>query len=53
MGGDINGNYPEWWTAVADDRNTQSKPTYTVVQCKDDEMELRTFCWSDRGESDH
>jgi len=45
-GGDINGNYPEWWTAVADDRTTEGKPTYTVVQCKDDEMEMRTFCWS-------
>ncbi|MBX7258908.1 MAG: metallophosphoesterase, partial [Candidatus Hydrogenedentes bacterium] len=33
-GGDIGGNYPDWWTAVSDDKATMAKPTYTVYQCK-------------------
>jgi HEAT repeat protein len=44
-GGDINGNYPEWWTALADDSSRYSKPTYTVFFCKDDRIEFRTFAW--------
>ena len=46
QGGDIGGSYPEWWTAVADNRDTMAKPTYTVFFCKDDRIEFRTFCWS-------
>ncbi|MBI4559975.1 MAG: HEAT repeat domain-containing protein [Candidatus Hydrogenedentes bacterium] len=46
QGGDINANFPDWWTAVGDDTTTQAKPTYTVFQCKDDRIEFRTFCWS-------
>lgn len=46
QGGDINANFPAEWTAVADDRDTMSKPGYTLVSCLDDRIELRTFCWS-------
>ena len=45
-GGDINANYPDWWTAVSDDRETLAKPTYTVFHCKDDRVVSRTFAWS-------
>ncbi len=45
-GGDINGNYPDWWTAVGDDNTTMSKPTYTVYLAKDDRIISRTFAWS-------
>ncbi|GMV95597.1 MAG: hypothetical protein AMXMBFR82_53750 [Candidatus Hydrogenedentota bacterium] len=45
-GGDIGGNYPDWWTAVSDYHVPYSKPTYTLVECKTDRMVLRTFCWS-------
>ena len=45
-GGDIGGNYPDWWTAVSDYNAPLSKPTYTVFQCKTDRMIVRTFCWS-------
>ncbi|MCC6491219.1 MAG: metallophosphoesterase [Candidatus Hydrogenedentes bacterium] len=45
-GGDIGGNYPDWWTAVSDYDAPLSKPTYTVFQCKTDRMIVRTFCWS-------
>lgn len=45
-GGDINANYPEPWTAVRDDKRTQSKPTYSVFQCLDDRIDIRTFAWS-------
>ncbi len=45
-GGDINGNYPDWWTAVGDDNTTTSKPTYTVYLAKDDRIISRTFAWS-------
>ncbi|MCX5772731.1 MAG: metallophosphoesterase [Candidatus Hydrogenedentes bacterium] len=41
QGGDINGNFPEWWTAVADDRTRYAQPTYTMVWCKDDRFETR------------
>lgn len=44
-GGDINANYPETFTAVKDNKRRQAKPTYTVVSCLDDRIELRTFCW--------
>ncbi len=45
-GGDINGNYPDWWTAVGDDKTTMSKPTYTVYIAKKDRVIGRTFAWS-------
>jgi len=45
-GGDINANYPDWWTAVSDDRQTQDKPTYTVYHMKADRIVARTFAWS-------
>ncbi|MFA6240338.1 MAG: HEAT repeat domain-containing protein [Candidatus Hydrogenedentales bacterium] len=45
-GGDIGGNYADWWTAVSDDKATMAKPTYTVYQCKKDRMDIQTFCWS-------
>ncbi|GMV99876.1 MAG: hypothetical protein AMXMBFR84_10150 [Candidatus Hydrogenedentota bacterium] len=45
-GGDIGGNFPEWFTAIDDDKATQAKPTYTVIQCKNDRIVLQTFCWS-------
>lgn len=45
-GGDINSNYPEFWTAVRDDKRVQAQPTYTVFQCLDDRIDMRTFCWS-------
>jgi len=43
QGGDINANYPDWWSAVTDNRETQSKPTYTIFSCGDDRIEHRTF----------
>lgn len=43
QGGDINANYPDWWSAVTDNPETQSKPTYTVFFCRDDRIEHRTF----------
>lgn len=46
QGGDINSNFPDWWTAVGDDPSTMAKPTYTLVECKEDRIELRSFCWS-------
>jgi len=46
QGGDIGGNYPEWWTAYQDDRRSMAKPTYTIVTTTDDRMEIRTFVWS-------
>lgn len=46
QGGDINGNFPEWWTAFADDRTRFSQPTYTMVWCQDDRFETRTYAWS-------
>ena len=45
QGGDINANYPDWWSTVTDDRSRMGKPTYTVLFCKDDRIESRTFCW--------
>jgi hypothetical protein len=45
-GGDINGNYPDWWTAVSDYGVPYTKPTYTLIECKTDRMIVRTFCWS-------
>jgi hypothetical protein len=45
-GGDINGNFPDWWTAVSDYGVPYSKPTYTLIECKTDRMVMRTFCWS-------
>ncbi|NIA14215.1 MAG: hypothetical protein GWP08_09040 [Nitrospiraceae bacterium] len=46
QGGDINCNYPDWWTAFSDDRDTMAKPTYTLVTCGDDRIESQTFVWS-------
>lgn len=46
QGGDINANYPEPWTAVGDDPATTSRPTYSVVRCLEDRIEVRSFCWS-------
>ena len=46
QGGDIGGNYPEWWTAYQDDRGAMDQPTYTLVTTQDDRMEVRTFVWS-------
>jgi HEAT repeat protein/calcineurin-like phosphoesterase family protein/purple acid phosphatase-like protein len=45
-GGDIRANYPDWWSAVTDDRETMDKPTYSVFHAKHDRLESRTFCWS-------
>ncbi len=45
-GGDINGNYPDWWTAVGDDSSTMSRPTYSVFIANDDRIISRTFAWS-------
>ncbi len=45
-GGDINANYPDWWTAVADDRSAMAKPTYTIYLAKEDRIVSRTFAWS-------
>lgn len=45
-GGDINANYPDWWTAVSDDRAVMAKPTYTVFLAKKDRLVSRTFAWS-------
>ncbi|MBI3117993.1 MAG: HEAT repeat domain-containing protein, partial [Candidatus Hydrogenedentes bacterium] len=45
-GGDINANYPEWFTAVADDRETFAKPTYTVFHMGEDQIWFRSFAWS-------
>lgn len=45
-GGDINANYPDWWTAVSDDRSVMAKPTYTVYLAKKDRIVSRTFAWS-------
>jgi hypothetical protein len=50
-GGDINANYPDWWTAVSDNRQTQQKPTYTVYQMKSDRIIARTFAWIPVSES--
>ena len=44
-GGDIGGNYPDWFTALGDDRRTMEQPTYTVVHMGDDRIWFRTFCW--------
>ena len=46
QGGDIGGNYPEWWTAYQDDPGAMDQPTYTLVTTRDDRMEIRTFVWS-------
>jgi len=46
QGGDIGGNYPEWWTAYQDDRGAMDQPTYTVVTTHDERMDVRTFAWS-------
>lgn len=45
-GGDINANFPDWWTAVSDNRAENAKPTYTVYQAKQDRMIARTFAWN-------
>jgi len=44
-GGDIGGNYPDWFTAVGDDRETMDQPTYTVYHMGDDRVWFKTFCW--------
>jgi len=48
-GGDIEANFPDWFSAVTDDRLTQDQPTYTVFHMGADRAWFRTFCWS-RGE---
>ncbi|MCX5757079.1 MAG: metallophosphoesterase [Candidatus Hydrogenedentes bacterium] len=45
QGGDINANYPDWWTAFSDDKETMDMPTYTVVACNEDGIDLSTFVW--------
>lgn len=50
-GGDIGANYPDWFTAVADDEETMDKPTYTVFQMEDDRISFRTFCWGKKEEA--
>ena len=45
-GGDINGQFPEWFTAVHDDRDTMEQPTYTVYYMGDDRVWFRTFAWN-------
>jgi len=44
-GGDIGGNFPDWWTYVVDDRTEHSKPTYTVYQMNDDRVIGRSFAY--------
>lgn len=46
QGGDIGANYAEAWSAVVDDHKTLEEPTYTVFQCQEDRLDLRTFAWS-------
>ncbi|HOZ46055.1 MAG TPA: HEAT repeat domain-containing protein [Candidatus Hydrogenedentes bacterium] len=46
QGGDINANYPDWWSAFADDNRVQGMPTYTVVRCENDQIDMETFAWS-------
>ncbi len=46
QGGDIGANYAEAWSAVVDDHETLEEPTYTVFQCQEDRLDLRTFAWS-------
>ena len=46
QGGDVSANYPAVWTAVTGNEKTTSKPTYTLVMCKDDRIELHTFGWA-------
>lgn len=45
-GGDINANFPDWFSAVTDNRETMAKPTYTVFHSKSDRMTARTFAYS-------
>lgn len=47
-GGDINANFPDWWTALTDNRAENAKPTYTVYQAKKDRVIGRTFAFSRR-----
>jgi hypothetical protein len=50
-GGDIGSQFPEKWTAVADDEATQDKPTYTVFHMGEDRIWFRTFVWSKEKEA--
>jgi len=45
-GGDIGANYPEYFSAVTDNRYTMDQPTYTVVHMGSDRVWYRTFVWS-------
>ncbi len=45
-GGDINANYPDWFTATKDNKESMAKPTYTLFHAKQDRLEGRTFAWS-------
>ena len=44
-GGDIGGNFPDWWTAVGDDPSQYTEPTYSSVLCEEGYMEVRAFAW--------
>ena len=44
-GGDIEANYPEYWSAMTDDPATMDQPTYSVVRCLDDCIDVTTFAW--------
>ncbi|MFP6582585.1 MAG: metallophosphoesterase [Candidatus Hydrogenedentota bacterium] len=47
-GGDINANFPDWWTALTDNRAENAKPTYTVYQAKKNRIIGRTFAFNRR-----
>ncbi len=44
-GGDIGGNFPEYFTAQGDDKKTMDQPTYTVFHMGEDRIWFRTFAW--------
>lgn len=45
-GGDIGGNFPDWWTAVGDDPSKFDHPTYSAIICEEDQLEIRSFAWN-------
>ena len=46
QGGDTGANYPASWTASVSNPDLVEKPTYTLVQCRENRMDIRTFAWS-------
>lgn len=49
-GGDIGGNFPEYFTAQGDDEKTMDQPTYTVFHMGEDQIWFRTFAWHRQNE---